>query len=95
MADDPDFRELLEEFVGEIPDRIALIENAMASADIATLRRLSHQLKGACGGYGFPTLTNDAAVIESAIDRGLPAQQINEMIEDFLGKLRNVVAEPE
>lgn len=95
LADDPDFRDLLEMFVAELPDRVASIQTALAASDSAALRRVAHQLKGACGGYGFPTLTNDAAAIEHSIDRGIPIHQLQPIIDDFITKLNSVTAEPE
>jgi HPt (histidine-containing phosphotransfer) domain-containing protein len=48
--------------------------NALAQGDDATVRRLVHQLKGAAGGYGFPSITAQAMVVESALEgRDAPA----------------------
>jgi len=64
LAGDEDMVELVEMFVGELPDRISAIENALAEQDFETLSGLAHQLKGAAGGYGFPTITDAAREAE-------------------------------
>ena len=60
---DHDMLELVEMFVASLPDRIAAIEKAIDTRDLATLARLVHQLKGAAGGYGFPSITEAAREI--------------------------------
>lgn len=64
LASDPDFAELLEAFVSEMPKRISALEAALAASDLETLARLAHQLKGSAGGYGFPTITDAAKDLE-------------------------------
>lgn len=64
LADDPDMVELVEMYVSELPERIAAIEQSLADEDLSTLARLAHQMKGAAGGYGFPTITSAALELE-------------------------------
>lgn len=66
-ADDPEMAELVELFVSELPARLAALESAWKSGDSHTLRRMAHQLKGAGSGYGFPTVSDAAGEVESAI----------------------------
>jgi len=61
---DEDMLELVEMFVGELPDKIAAIKKAIDEQDMATLATLVHQLKGSAGGYGFPSITEVAAELE-------------------------------
>lgn len=73
FADDEDLIELVEMFVEELPDRASSIAKALADADYATLRTLAHQLKGAAGGYGFPTISDVAQSLEETckVDKDL------------------------
>jgi HPt (histidine-containing phosphotransfer) domain-containing protein len=87
LAADPDFAELVDEFVSELPDRIELIQSALASDDREQLRRTAHQLKGACGGYGFPTLTDSAARLEHRIDEGVSLADLAVQIASFVAEL--------
>jgi len=66
FADDPDMQPLLAEFVGELPERVSHMNVLAAAGDYAALGRLAHQLKGAGGGYGYPAITEAAAVLERA-----------------------------
>lgn len=66
-ATDPDMRELVEFFVQEMPGRITSLRKAFEAAELADLTRLAHQLKGASGGYGFPTIGTKAGELESAL----------------------------
>jgi len=64
FAGDEDMVELVEMFVEELPDRISALEKALAEQDLETLAGLAHQLKGAAGGYGFPSITDAARAAE-------------------------------
>jgi signal transduction histidine kinase/CheY-like chemotaxis protein/HPt (histidine-containing phosphotransfer) domain-containing protein len=65
-ADDPDMKEIIGEFVGQLGGFVAEMAEALANNCHEELRRLAHQLKGAGGGYGYQTLTETAKVIEDA-----------------------------
>ncbi|MHB1157008.1 MAG: ATP-binding protein [Phycisphaerales bacterium] len=64
FADDPDMIELVEIFVKELAERMYRIDQALKNEDRQSLITLSHQLKGAAGGYGFPTITDAAKSLE-------------------------------
>ncbi|MCC5870178.1 MAG: response regulator, partial [Gammaproteobacteria bacterium] len=66
FADDPDMQPLLAEFVGELPERISHLNVLAAACEYSELGRLAHQLKGAGGGYGYPAITEAAALLERA-----------------------------
>jgi signal transduction histidine kinase/DNA-binding response OmpR family regulator len=70
LADDPDMGELIDRFVGGLPAQAQRLEDAQEAKDRETLRRVAHQLKGAAGGYGFPTLTTAAARLEQCAREG-------------------------
>lgn len=62
--------ELVDFFVTELHERVNKITDAWSSGETESLRSLAHQLKGAGGGYGFPTITESAATLEAAILSG-------------------------
>jgi HPt (histidine-containing phosphotransfer) domain-containing protein len=64
FADDPDMAELVGLFISELPQRVGAILGALTAGDMAMLRRLAHQLKGAGAGYGFPLISERAAEVE-------------------------------
>jgi histidine phosphotransfer protein HptB len=68
--DDPDMREIVQEFVEDLKERTREIEQALANRSYDQLRTLAHQLKGAGGGYGFDAITDSAGQLEHALKEG-------------------------
>jgi HPt (histidine-containing phosphotransfer) domain-containing protein len=66
FGDDPDLGQIVELFVGEMPQRLTALNRCLLQRDWDELGRLAHQLKGACGSYGFHQLTPFAARLEGA-----------------------------
>lgn len=66
-ADDPEMRDLIIEFVREMPQRIQLADAAFIRGDRPGLQRWAHQLKGGAGSYGFHGITDCAADLEQTI----------------------------
>jgi CheY-like chemotaxis protein len=88
---DPDMGEIVGEFVRHLPDRILALGKAIEGSDSDTARRLAHQLKGAAGSYGFPSITQVAAAVERAITAGGPPQSIQDefnMLTDLCNRAR-------
>jgi PAS domain S-box-containing protein len=84
FADDPDMTEVIELFVNDMPGRIAAIQASLAANDLATLRSLAHQLKGAAGGYGFPTVTEHAKALEEAAKRTDDLKALDTAAQDLI-----------
>ena len=66
-ADDPEIKEIVEEFVTEMPTRIDVGHRAFMRGDLLRLHFWAHQLKGGASGYGFPEISHKAADLEDAI----------------------------
>jgi len=66
FANDPDIAELIDTFVAHLAGAIGAMADALANNAHEELQRLAHQLKGAGGGYGYPSLTDKAKVLECA-----------------------------
>lgn len=89
FAGDPEMAELVRLFVSELPERLEALTAAWSQRRIADVTRMAHQLKGACGGYGFPTIGQAAANLESRL-RTLGASQAEGALESLkaeFGKL--------
>jgi HPt (histidine-containing phosphotransfer) domain-containing protein len=67
LAEDPDLREIVAQFVAEIPDRQATLAASFEQGDAELLARTAHQLKGAVGSYGFEAAAPYAAALEAAL----------------------------
>lgn len=70
MHDDPDFQEMLVEFIGGLASRQAELIRLFHEGDLDQVKQKAHQLKGAGGGYGFDGLTDAAASLEQACKAG-------------------------
>lgn len=70
LEDDPEMRDIVEEFVDELPDRLQSLQAAFEATDLEQLAVLAHQLKGAGGSYGYPQLTELCAPMESQFRGG-------------------------
>jgi HPt (histidine-containing phosphotransfer) domain-containing protein len=66
LGEDPDFSELVELYVAEMPARIERFKELFRLGQYYELNRLAHQLKGSAGGYGFDEITPAAARVEHA-----------------------------
>ena len=64
IVEDPDLRDIVEEFVGELNDRLCEIRSAYEQLDWDHLTTLAHRLKGAGGSYGYPDISQVCADME-------------------------------
>jgi len=94
FSDDPDMLELVEMFVDDMPSRISALEQAFGSGDIGEISRLSHQLKGAAGGYGFGSITDAAAEVESLAKSQSKLDQIKGSVDELLTLCRRASSNP-
>ncbi|HEX8522906.1 MAG TPA: ATP-binding protein [Tepidisphaeraceae bacterium] len=62
----PTTAKLVEKFLAGLGQRVSALHDALQSQNLAQLKVLAHQLKGAAGGYGFPSLTEAARNLEQA-----------------------------
>ena len=86
IAGDADLAALVEQFVGQLPARVDALEQARAEEDLNMLRTLAHQLKGAAGSYGFPSITTAAAKLE----QDLQEQASADVLADSLRQLADL-----
>lgn len=91
LGTDPDFAELLEMYVDEMPDRIAALRDAHAAGDAELLQRTAHQMKGAAGSYGFSQLTSYATALEFAVRDRASEEEVLQTLDELVlmcGKVR-------
>lgn len=77
LAEEPDMRDLVEEFVGGLSTRVTEFRDAFSRHDWEMLRTLAHRLKGAGGSYGYPDLSSLGATMEDQFKK----QQADEFAE--------------
>jgi HPt (histidine-containing phosphotransfer) domain-containing protein len=67
FSSDPDMRELVELFVTDMPARVTALQASWEAGNARDVQRMAHQIRGAAGGYGFPSVSSHAAKLEDAI----------------------------
>ncbi len=92
LAADDDMEELVRQYVSNLPERSSAILRACQAADVETLKRLAHQLKGSAGSYGFPMITEAAAAVEDAVETGLDRSSIQSRAEELANLCRRARA---
>jgi signal transduction histidine kinase/CheY-like chemotaxis protein/HPt (histidine-containing phosphotransfer) domain-containing protein len=90
FVNDPDMREVLGEFVSQLPAHVARMESLLAAQSMDELRRAVHQLKGAGGGYGFAPITQFAAAAEQRIKGGDPLDQVAREVNALVALIRQI-----
>jgi signal transduction histidine kinase/CheY-like chemotaxis protein/HPt (histidine-containing phosphotransfer) domain-containing protein len=90
FADDPDMQEVLKEFVANLPQRVAELTDHVENCNLEELRHLAHQLKGAAGGYGFPAITEAAAIAEKGVKSNNALEAIARDVQTLVGLIRSV-----
>ncbi len=92
FAEDPDLQELVELFVSELPERVALLRTGLEDNALEQVQRIAHQLKGASGGYGFPMIGDCAGRVEAAVKAGAAIEQIRRCVNDLTELCRRAAA---
>ncbi len=94
LVDDPDYAELVSDFVSNIPQRVLSIRNSMEQGDSKQLCTLIHQLKGACGSYGFHEVTPYATTLEGQLRSGATVLSLVDTLEAFIETCLRMTADP-
>ena len=68
--DDPEFRSIVEKFVGSLPGKLREMITALEQDDMAQLSDLAHWLKGSGGTVGLNRLTEPSSVLENESKAG-------------------------
>ena len=92
FEDDPDLRDLVVLFVDELGGRVDSIRAAFDARDLAGLQNISHQLKGAAGGYGFDPIGDAAGRLEyELLGDEADLSCLSERVEDLITLCRAAV----
>ena len=81
--DDDGMLPLVCGYVDGLPSRVAAMKAALLDREPARLIDLAHQTKGVGAMYGYPCLTETAALIEDAAREGRDDDLIAELIDEF------------
>ncbi|MCA9291758.1 MAG: Hpt domain-containing protein [Phycisphaerales bacterium] len=93
FANDADMAELIEFFLSELDHRLQVLQAAWDTGNLEQVQSLSHQLKGAAGGYGFPSISEVAAELEHALAIHTPGSTLpRDRFESLMSQLRRAQA---
>ena len=93
VADDPSLADLVAEFVDGLHARAQAIQKAIDAQAFDTIESLSHQLKGAGGGYGYPALSQTAAQLEQRA-HAKDVEQCRELLKELQSLLARIEVGP-
>ena len=82
-ADDPGLAELIREFVASLHQKVTNLRSLLAQQQIGEVEQLAHRIKGVGGMYGYPCLTEMAALIEAAAKENQNTELIGELVDEF------------
>lgn len=84
------FRELQRQYLAETREQIVRWDARLATGrelskpEFDELHRVVHNIKGSGGGYGFGSLTENAARIEESMESGITLTPLTKMIGELL-----------
>jgi len=90
LANDPVMVDIVAEFVAGLPGKVAALSTLAAADNVAELRMLVHQLKGAGGTYGFDSITTEAGGLESQLKTCKSVEQARREIDALIALIRSV-----
>jgi CheY-like chemotaxis protein/HPt (histidine-containing phosphotransfer) domain-containing protein len=83
-------RKAVEGFINRLPARVVSLTSLVQTGETEELRRLTHQLKGAGAGYGFPQITEIAARVESLIKSSEQLDTIKTGVDELVELIRSI-----
>jgi HPt (histidine-containing phosphotransfer) domain-containing protein len=87
LENDPDLRDIVEEFVAGLEGRLDELKLAYERLEWEQLTLIAHRLKGAGGSYGYP----DISTLCADLERDFRKQQDSGILERF-ETLRQIAA---
>jgi PAS domain S-box-containing protein len=82
LTEEPEFLELMQEFINRLVTDMEELKTAVDEKRWDVVRRISHNIKGGGGGFGFPMLTDIAGEIQSHVMSG-DYEAVQELVEEM------------
>ena len=83
LADDLSMRELISEFVLQLPQKLNEIRQAQIQCDSEALNSLARRLRHEASGFGFEPIADSARGLECAIVHGEPSTRVKKLVADL------------
>jgi CheY-like chemotaxis protein/HPt (histidine-containing phosphotransfer) domain-containing protein len=91
--DDPDFKEVVLEFVGRLGERLNEVQQAWEQRELAQIASIAHWLKGSGGTAGFAAFTEPAKRLET-LAKSEDLEQIGSAIEELRALASRIESPP-
>lgn len=86
------FGPLLEAYRASLIEQAGEIDRQRVLADLESVGRLVHQVKGTGGAYGFPALTEAAARCDARVKAGDDLEALRSDLDELVGQMRSIGA---
>ncbi len=90
LADDPELVQVLDIFIDMLPEMLDSIGSAWRESNMETLKRHVHELKGAGGSAGFPSVMQHAVHVENTVATG-QVDQLAQAVEELRGLCEQIM----
>jgi HPt (histidine-containing phosphotransfer) domain-containing protein len=96
MGDEDFAKEIIDDFLKQIPDNLFALKNALNNKDLLLVKREAHIIKGASGNVGALALQKIAEQIEIFGEEKdfVKIRSLVEELDTQLEVLKNILAEP-
>jgi signal transduction histidine kinase/CheY-like chemotaxis protein/HPt (histidine-containing phosphotransfer) domain-containing protein len=81
-------KKAVEGFVSRLPEKVDALISLHSAGNLTELCRLTHQLKGAGTGFGFPRITEIAASAEAAMKAAVDLEVIRTHVDELIALIR-------
>jgi HPt (histidine-containing phosphotransfer) domain-containing protein len=93
-GDDQEIRPFMSEFLDRLPVQVNAIRRSLDDNNLKQLGCDAHHLTGSGGMYGFDSISQCAAAVESAIANRAPMRRIRDLAADLLQVVQSVEGYP-
>ncbi|MGA9177005.1 MAG: Hpt domain-containing protein [Desulfobacterales bacterium] len=96
MGDEDFAKEIIDDFLKQIPDNLFALKNALNNKDLLLVKREAHIIKGASGNVGALALQKIAEQVEIFGEEKdfVKIRSLVEELDTQLEVLKNILAEP-
>ena len=96
MGDEDFAKEIIDDFLKQIPDNLFALKNALNKKDLLLVKREAHIIKGASGNVGALALQKIAEQIEISGEKKdfVKAESFVEELDTQWKVLKNILAQP-
>jgi HPt (histidine-containing phosphotransfer) domain-containing protein len=92
LANDPEFALLIDKFLNHLGPKIEKMSSYLSSRQLEDLAGLAHQLKGAGGGYGYPSITEAAREVENRAKSRTEIEEIEAAVAELTNLCQQAIA---